>query len=65
MYVCVYAVLSSLIRRDFVHLLCLYNEELNEKDSSSGSGVRDWIDLVQDRDKWRDLVNPIKNLWVP
>jgi hypothetical protein len=25
----------------------------------------DWIDLAQDRDKWRDLVNAIMNLQVP
>jgi hypothetical protein len=26
-------------------------------------GGVDWIDLVQDRDKWRDLVNAVMNLW--
>jgi len=24
-----------------------------------------WIDLAQDRDKWRVLVNTVMNLWVP
>jgi hypothetical protein len=28
------------------------------------SGI-DWIDLAQDRDQWRALVNRVMNLWVP
>jgi hypothetical protein len=31
-----------------------------------GWGCTDWIDLAQDRDLWRALVNTImNNLWVP
>jgi hypothetical protein len=25
----------------------------------------DWIDMAQNRDKWRALVNTVMNLWVP
>jgi hypothetical protein len=30
-----------------------------------GWGGMDWIDLVQDRDKWRDLLNTVIHLRVP
>jgi hypothetical protein len=25
----------------------------------------DWIDLAQDRDQWRTLVNTVMNFWIP
>jgi hypothetical protein len=30
-----------------------------------GFGDVDWIDLAQDRNRWRALVNTVMNLWVP
>jgi hypothetical protein len=29
-----------------------------------GWGDVDWIDLAQDRDKWRAFVNVVMNIWV-
>jgi hypothetical protein len=30
-----------------------------------GCGGMDWIDLIQDRDQWRVLVNMVMNLRIP
>jgi hypothetical protein len=30
-----------------------------------GRGGGDWLELAQDRDRWRALVSTVKSLWVP
>jgi hypothetical protein len=31
----------------------------------TGWGGTGWIDLAQDKDQWRTLVNTVMNFWVP
>jgi hypothetical protein len=30
-----------------------------------GWGGMDWIDMAQDRERWRAIVSAVMNLWVP
>jgi hypothetical protein len=41
----------------------MYNIKIDLKDIEWG-GMH-WIDLAQDRDQWRDLVNTVMNFCVP
>jgi hypothetical protein len=41
----------------------VYNIKMGQREI--GWGGIDWIDLAQDRDKWRALVNTVMNLRVP
>jgi len=40
-----------------------YNNKMNLQEV--GFGGTDWIELAQDRDRWRALVNVVMNLQVP
>jgi len=40
-------------------------EDNIKMDLREGGGVGDWMELTQDRDRWRALVNTVMNLRVP
>ena len=41
------------------------NIQMDLQEVGFGGRVMDWIDLVEDKDKWRALVNAVMNLRVP
>jgi len=44
---------------------CRWEDNIKMDLQRVGCGGIDWIELVQDMDKWRALVNAVMNLWVP
>jgi transcription termination factor 2 len=44
---------------------CRWLDDIKIDSRHIGWGGMDWIDLAQDRDKWRALVNTLMNLRVP
>jgi hypothetical protein len=41
-----------------------WEDNIKKDHQEVGCGVMDWIELAQDRDRWRALVNAVMNLWV-
>ena len=41
------------------------NSKMDLQDVGCVGGDMDWIDLAQDKDRWRALVNAVMNLRVP
>jgi hypothetical protein len=52
-------------KRPLGRLRCRWVDTIKINFREIGWGGTDWIDLAQDRDLWRALVNTVMNLWVP
>ena len=44
---------------------CRWEDNIKMDLQAVGCGGVDWIELVQDRDRWKALVNAVMNLRVP
>jgi hypothetical protein len=44
---------------------CRWEDNIRTDFKEIGINVRNWVDLILDRDYWRVLVNATLNLWVP
>jgi hypothetical protein len=44
---------------------CRWEDNIKMDVEEVGGGRGDWMELAQDRDKWRALVSMVKNLRVP
>jgi len=52
-------------KRPFGRPRCRWEDNIKMDLQEVGCGDMDWIDLAQDRDRWRSLVNGVMNLRVP
>jgi hypothetical protein len=57
--------LESLKRRDHSEDLSVDGDNIKTYLMETGLEGVDWINLAQDRDRWRALANTAMNLWVP
>jgi hypothetical protein len=52
-------------RRPLGKTIRIWKDNIKMDLRDMGCGGSDWIDLVQDRDRWRALVNTVMNFRVP
>jgi hypothetical protein len=52
-------------KRPLGRLRCRWVDNIKMDLRDIGPGGMDWIDLAQDRDQWKALVNTVMYFWVP
>jgi hypothetical protein len=52
-------------RRPLGRPRCRWEDDIKMDLQEVGWGDMDWIDMAQDRDRWRAVVSAVMNLWVP
>ena len=44
---------------------CRWEDTIKMDLQEVGGGCGDWMELTEDRDRWRALVSTVMNFWVP
>jgi hypothetical protein len=48
-----------------VHIIQLWEDNIKMDLQEVGGGCADWMELAQDRDRWRALMSTVKNFRIP
>jgi hypothetical protein len=51
-------------KRPLGRLRCRWEDNIRMDLREVGCGCVDWMELAQDRDRWRALVSAVMNIWV-
>ena len=53
------------VKRPLVRRRCRWEDNIKTGLLKVGCGGMDWVELPQDRDRWRVLVSTVMNFWIP